>query len=109
LILNLRRLSNLIRIQALVSEICDTSFLFSHRAIVPIYFGHLFDNDKKEAYRLPVRGQLAGGDFNFFSAEKFFNNCILEYCKKNNPNTSYQNLWIKFILCYLVAVKATQN
>jgi hypothetical protein len=52
---SLRRLSTLSQIQTLVSEICDTSVLFSHRAIIPIHFGFIFDNDKKEASRLPVR------------------------------------------------------
>ena len=51
---NLRRLSILSQIQNLVGQICDTSFLFSHRAIVPIHFGFIFDNDKKEVNRLPV-------------------------------------------------------
>ena len=51
---NLRRLSTLSQIQARVNEICDASFLFCYRAVVPIHFGYIFDNDKKEANRLPV-------------------------------------------------------
>ena len=53
--LNLRRLSTLSQIQNRISEICDTSFLFWHRVIIPIHFGYIFDNDKKDANRLPVK------------------------------------------------------
>ena len=59
---NLRRLSILSQLQTLVGQICDTSFLFSHRAIVPIHFGFVFDNDKKEVNRLPVSPVTAGAN-----------------------------------------------
>ena len=53
LTLFLRKLQSISQINELVAKTCDTSFLYWHRQLVPVYFDYLFES-KVEAYRLNV-------------------------------------------------------
>lgn len=49
----MRKLSFLSHFNEVMAECCDTSFLYWHRSIIPVYFAYLFER-KTEAHRLPV-------------------------------------------------------
>ena len=49
----MKKLACLSRLDDLVINACDTSFLYWHKLILPVYFEQLFHN-KTEAYRLSV-------------------------------------------------------
>ena len=50
----MKKLCYLSRIDELVQKACDTSFVYWHKLMLPVYFDHIFQT-KTEAYRLPVR------------------------------------------------------
>lgn len=49
----LRKLHYISSLNELISQSCDTSFLYWHRQLIPVYFDYLFES-KVEAYRLNV-------------------------------------------------------
>ena len=49
----LRKLHYISGLNELISQTCDTSFLYWHRQLIPVYFDYLFES-KVEAYRLNV-------------------------------------------------------
>lgn len=53
----MRKLSYLSHFNEVLIEACDTSFLYWHRLIIPVYFDYLLES-KTEAYRLHVRVEL---------------------------------------------------
>ena len=49
----IKKLTCLSRLEELITNACDTSFLYWHKLILPVYFEQLFKG-KTEAYRLNV-------------------------------------------------------
>lgn len=49
----LRKLHYISGLNELISQTCDTSFLYWHRQLIPVYFDYFFES-KVEAYRLNV-------------------------------------------------------
>ena len=49
----IKKLACLSRLEELITNACDTSFLYWHKLILPVYFEQLFKG-KTEAYRLNV-------------------------------------------------------
>ena len=49
----IKKLACLSRLDELITNACDTSFLYWHKLILPVYFEQLFKG-KTEAYRLNV-------------------------------------------------------
>ena len=49
----IKKMACLSRLDELITNACDTSFLYWHKLILPVYFEQLFKG-KTEAYRLNV-------------------------------------------------------
>ena len=49
----LQKLHYISGLNELICQTCDTSFLYWHRQLIPVYFDYLFES-KVEAYRLSV-------------------------------------------------------
>ena len=49
----LQKLHYISGLNELICQTCDTSFLYWHRQLIPVYFEYLFES-KVEAYRLSV-------------------------------------------------------
>ena len=58
----IKKLACLSRLDELITNACDTSFLYWHKLILPVYFEQLFKG-KTEAYRLNVSIRPSDGQY----------------------------------------------